>query len=82
MENAQTVYDPESGITLMDVYNSTLPTLDPNYDYSSFMKVLSVGLPAGVSPMLVFAPVPVPPAVWLLGSGLIGLVMIARKRVA
>ncbi len=81
MENAKTVYDPDSGVTLMDVYNSMLPTLDPNYDYSSFMKVLSNGLPVGLSPMLVFvAPVPVPPAVWLFGSGLIGLAMVARRR--
>ena len=79
------VYDPQTGITMHDVYTYNYIAnglLDPNYDYSGFMQVLQAN---GTQPneFLVYTGgpiVPVPPAVWLFGSGLIGLVAVARQR--
>ena len=80
------VYDPQTGITMHDVYlyNYLANGLDPNYDYSGFMMVLQAN---GTQPneFLVYTGgpiVPVPPAVWLFGSGLIGLLAAARKQTA
>jgi len=46
---------------------------------------LSIDLPPGlsftsVSGVLLTAPIPVPPAIWLFGSGLIGLIGVARRK--
>ena len=75
---ATRVYDASSGLTLLDVYNSTVAAgLDPNYNWD-FMFVLDT------PNMIVFgtppSTVPVPPAVWLFSSGLVGLVGVARRR--
>ena len=35
---------------------------------------------SGVTLAIDLAPIPVPPAVWLFGSGLLGLVAVARRR--
>lgn len=69
-----------SGVTLHDVYNMDVAAgLDPNYDYSGFMGILSY--PDNLrKEFLVFSAVPVPPAIWLFGSGLVGLVAVARKK--
>lgn len=79
--NANITYDTETGLTLRDVYDLTIiPELIPNYDYSDFMRVLEY-VDGAPSEFLVFtSTVPVPSAVWLFGSGLIGFVAIARKR--
>jgi len=72
-----------SGVTLHDVYNTDVANgLDSTYDYSNFMFVIDSG---GLTPnVLVFGTpppaVPIPPAIWLFGSGLIGLVGVARRR--
>jgi len=80
-EYGDRVYDTATGLTMHDVYNSYLADgLDPNFDYSGFMKVLS---PDGYQQQefLVYtSAVPVPPAIWLFGSGLVGLVGVARRR--
>ncbi len=75
---ASRVYDTSSGLTLLDVFNDTVATgLDPNYNWD-FMFVLNE------PNMIVFgtppSSIPVPPAVWLFGSGLVGLVGVARRR--
>jgi hypothetical protein len=75
---ASRVYDTSSGLTLLDVFNDTVAAgLDQNYNWD-FMFVLNE------PNMIVFgtAPstIPVPSAIWLFGSGLIGLVGIARRR--
>ncbi len=80
-----------SGITMLDGYNMDIAngSPDPNYDFSSFMGVLNV--PYGSNKeFLVFTqkngtPVstpdlPIPPAIWLFGSGLVGLTVVARKK--
>ncbi len=72
--------DPDSLDTLHDVYNMAVATeLDPTTNYSDFMFILEGG-PTGGPNMLVFSAVPIPPAVWLFVSGLIGLATIARKK--
>lgn len=77
---------PYGESALIDVYNNMLSGLDPNYDYSSSMKVLANAYDpvTGTWPdreMLVYAmPTPVPPAVWLFGSGILGLVAVVRRR--
>ena len=81
-EYASRMYDTETGLTMLDVYTLTyLPSLDPNFDYSRFVQVLHGG-PLGDELFLVYTSsvVPVPPAIWLFGSGFIGLVAVARKR--
>ncbi len=72
-----------SGITLHDVYLTEIaPFLDPNAVYD-FMWVLQTPIPS-MKEFVVFreeiSSVPVPAAVWLFGSGLLGLMMIARKK--
>ncbi len=71
-----------SGITLHDVYLSEIATgLDPNASYD-FMGILQTPLWS----MREFAilkevpSIPIPAAMWLFGSGLIGLVGVARRR--
>ena len=84
-EYGNRVYDTETGLTMHDVYTLTyLPDgLDPNFDYSGFMQILH---PNGtqLNEFLVYTPaVPIPPAMWLFGSGLLGLAGVAaRKRAA
>lgn len=69
-----------SGITLHDAYNTNVISgLDPNYDYSGFIKVLQTPI-ASQREFLVFSAVPIPSAVWLFGSGLLGLVGVARRK--
>ena len=81
------VYDPQTGITMHDVYQYNYIAnglLDPNYDYSGFMQVLQAN-GTQINEFLVYTGgpiVPVPPAVWLFGSGLIGLMAAARKQTA
>jgi len=79
-DNANTIYDAASGTRLRDVYNTMISEgLDPNYDYSSFMGILSDGFPP--AELLIFtSPVPVPPTLWLFGSGLVGFVAVAKRK--
>jgi len=75
-------YSPNT--QLITVYQSMLPNINPNYNYSDFMGILINPLD-GDSELLVFSgtlTTPVPPAVWLFGSGLLGLVMVARGKSA
>lgn len=79
-DNANTIYDAASGTRLRDVYNTMISEgLDPNYDYSSFMGILSVGFPP-LELLLFTSPVPVPPSLLLFGSGLIGFVAVAKRK--
>lgn len=67
---------------LITTYQSMLVNNDPNYNYSNFMGVLVNPLDLD-SELLVFSgtlSTPVPPALWLFGSGLLGLVAIARTK--
>lgn len=62
--------DPESGQTIVSSYDSQgVWTLASN-------GLLTFGTAGGGNP----APVPVPAAVWLLGSALVGLVGVSRRR--
>lgn len=78
-EYSNRVYDAGSGMTLHDIYNSYVASgLDPSYDYSGFMSVLAYG---GVHEFFVYTvATPIPPAIWLLSSGLLGLIAVARKK--
>lgn len=78
-DNANTIYDVGSGATLRDMYEYDIANgLDPNYDYSGFMHVLE-GNELGNEFLVFTSPVPVPAALWLFVSGLIGFVVVARK---
>jgi hypothetical protein len=73
--------DPDSLDTLHDVYDMAVATeLDPTANYSDYMFILEGGLNGGPNILVFSSAVPVPPALWLFGSGLIGLVTIARTR--
>lgn len=80
--NANTIYDTLSGVRLRDVYDMEIANgLDPNYDYSGFMRVLGWGDGTAPTEFIVFtSAVPVPAALWLFASGLIGFVALARKK--
>lgn len=59
-------------------------TVDPSWEYAEYFKVqqestLNPGEWVGITRNYL-NPVPVPPAVWLFGSGLIGLIGIARRK--
>ena len=84
-EYGNRVYDIETGLTMYDVYNLTYLAdgLDPNFDYSGFMSVLAPYGTEGtqLNEFLVYTPaVPIPPAMWLFGSGLLGLMAVARRK--
>ena len=85
-EYGSRVYDVETGLTMYDVYTLTYLAdgLDPNFDYSGFMQILAYGTDGTHNEFLVYTPaVPIPPAMWLFGSGLLGLAGVAaRKRAA
>lgn len=56
-----------------------------NYGTCNFNDPITITLPAGVtftsaSGQFLTAPVPIPTAVWLFGSGLLGLVGVARRK--
>jgi len=76
------VYDTDTGITVHDMYtyDYLAPGLDPKFDYSGFMEVLTSGGGQRHEFLVYTSSVPVPPAVWLFGSGFIGLVGVARRR--
>lgn len=86
---SERVYDPinNPGVTLLDVYDSLLPTLDDNLDYRSFMVVAKhpymVGellVYTGNNPIPQASSVPIPASIWLFGSGILGLVAVARTK--
>lgn len=72
--------DAGNGTTFRDVYNARVAQgISNTADYSNFMLVGR--LPNSYKEFLIFAPaVPLPPAFWLFGSGLLGLVAVARKK--
>jgi hypothetical protein len=73
--------DPDSVDTLLDVYDMAVATeLDPTANYSDYMFILEGGLNGGPNMLVFSSAVPIPSALWLFGSGLIGLVTIARTR--
>jgi hypothetical protein len=70
----------------IDWSNAELPASGPGDNYWGVMNIEWLGFQAttnvtytGSSPYDGFAPVPLPGAVWLLGSGLIGLVALRRR---
>lgn len=74
--------DTGNGTTFRDAYNARVAQgLSDTSDYSSFMLVAS-NVQNSYKEFLIFAPaVPIPPAIWLFGSGLLGLAGIARRKV-
>lgn len=85
-EYGDRVYDAETGLTMHDVYTLTYLAegLNPDYNYSSFMGVLNYvddGTRRFPEFLVYTVPaVPIPPAVWLFGSGLFGLAAVTRRR--
>ncbi|MBI5817019.1 MAG: hypothetical protein HZB09_01185 [Candidatus Yonathbacteria bacterium] len=76
------VYDQQTGVKLIDVYNSMLPTLTGRDDYfviNAYSLELNTQR-AGEFIVYTMA-TPIPPAVWLFASGLLGLVGVARRKV-
>lgn len=78
---ADMVYDQQTQVKLTDAYNALLPTLDPNYDFGPTVRVLFDPLNPDRE-LLVYMATPIPPAVWLFGFGLLGLVAVARRKAA
>lgn len=59
----------------------TNPSLPAGSSYYAQVSGTATGLSGGAySVAMVASPVPVPAAVWLLGSGLIGLVVVSRRK--
>jgi len=74
-----------SGLTLLDIFNANPLTQDPNFDYSLFMAHLldpnDISRNFTVFTSAIPMPsVPIPPSVWLFGTGLLGIVGIARRK--
>jgi hypothetical protein len=69
MVNLNDLIDPASGWTL-----------DGAYDINDDGAILALGDSGSGGRLVLLNPVPVPAAVWLLGSGLIGLIGIRRRR--
>ncbi len=73
--------DSTSTSTLHDVYDMAVATeIDPTANYSDFGFVLWDGPDQGPNIFVFKSVVPLPPAIWLFGTGLIGLATIARKK--
>jgi len=64
------LFQPGDSSTYLNIYGSGVNA----YEYFALLPSSTV------SGTLTLAPVPIPGAVWLLGSGLLGLVGIGRKR--
>ena len=78
-DNANQIADSQTGATYKDIYNSLIPQLVSGYDYSGFMQVIAS--PSDQALFLVYSGAiltPIPPAIWLFGSGILGLIGIAR----
>ncbi len=74
---ASQVYNPPT--TLVDVYNNLLPSFNQGYDFNSAVGVL-VDPQNPDRELLVYMATPIPPAIWLFGGGLLGLVAVARRK--
>lgn len=76
-----------SGATLFDLYQSMLPA-DGNLNYQDTMWVINAFSPElsiqRSGELVVYAvpitSIPIPPAIWLFGSGLLGLTAVARRK--
>ena len=60
-------------------FNAATNGTHDTYNWSGVMKVLTPTPAASGQEFLTAAPVPVPAAAWLLGSGLLGLVGVSRR---
>lgn len=83
--NTPALWSYTFGQGLMGVYNNMIQNSDPNLNYRQAMLILnasSQGLVTQRSGEFLVYPMatPVPPAIWLFGSGLLGLVAVARAR--
>ena len=77
---ADKVYDQQTGVKLVDIYNSLLPSFSSSYNFDGIAGVLVDPQNPGREFLVQVAAIPVPSAVWLFGSVLLGLVGIARRR--
>ncbi len=72
---------PNSTDDMLTYYPTLQLTAGTNYYlFASGGSVSPVTIPYTLSVTAAPAPVPVPPALWLLGTGLLGLIGIARKK--
>jgi hypothetical protein len=60
----------------------TLATLGSGLDWEVNVLADAIGLTDVVRLSVVTSAVPLPPSVWLFGSGLLGMIWIARRRPA
>ena len=72
---------PNSTDDMLTYYPTLQLTAGTNYYlFASGGSVSPVTIPYTLSVTAAPAPVPVPPAVWLLGTGLLGLIGVARRK--
>lgn len=71
----------QNNTVLGSLYPSVSQSLVSGFDPGDSIK-FAISPTGAVPPMILYAnPVPVPPALWLFGSGLLGLAGIARRKV-
>src|SRR3989344_2863882 len=75
---ASQAYNPPT--TLVDVYNSLLPSFSSSYNFDGIAGVLVDPQNPEREFLVQVVATPIPPAVWLFGSGLLGLVGIAQRK--
>jgi len=77
VSNSGLAYDPDKDLFWNVDYNGNLFSYDPNNSYSRATALTGLG---ALDALAYVSSIPVPAAAWLFGSGLLGLVGMARRK--